>query len=174
MRSTRPASSCFLTLVVIILEKEYKSYSSSLCNCLQCSVTYFSLGKNVLYSTLFSNNVGQYSFLAWQTKFHTQDDFTLLCLFTHHNLIPRKVCLVIMTCPSSLCAMIRRLPDMEGSRAAIWRDDKKLGDRPLSLRFVFFCLVPGLIVYYHKFTAILSFHIHFNLSFTNILTFDAK
>jgi len=56
----------------------------------------------------------------------------------------------------------------------MWGNVKKLGDRPLSLSFVSFCLVPGMVVNYHKFMAIMSFHIHFNLSFTNILRFDAK
>jgi hypothetical protein len=48
-------------IILIILDKEYKLWSPSLCSFLQPPITSSLYGLNILLSTMFSNNFAPYS-----------------------------------------------------------------------------------------------------------------
>jgi len=64
IQTTCPAHVILLDFTTCtILGEEYRSLSSSLCSFLHFSVTSFLLGPNILYNTLFSNNLSLHSSL---------------------------------------------------------------------------------------------------------------
>jgi hypothetical protein len=51
--------------------EEYRAWSSLLCSLLYSPVAFFSLGLNILLSTLFSKTSAYIPPAVWATKFHT-------------------------------------------------------------------------------------------------------